>query len=988
MSASPVSWIAQVDAPAGALDELAREAAALDLPEEASHALERLLGQGLPAPAQEPAVQRALVRVAYAAPFLLRYAVRRGPRIFDEVLAGLAQEAGLSPFAPETEPAALAGLDEAALLRLLRVWKYDNYLRLTARELLGLQDTATTCALLSDIADTLLRVAYRWAFTQQARRRGLPVCEETGAPVGGLVLAMGKLGGRELNYSSDVDLIFVHQAETRWAAVGPEDAPPLDPAQDAGAYWNAWAVLAAQAAAREPALSAQEFHNNVVRHAMSLVSQQTADGIGFRTDADLRPMGRGGQLSTPLGLMESYYDLHGRQWERTAMIKARAVDGPPGLWQQVQELVRPFVYRRYLDFAALEGIALIKHDINRHHGAGLDEDIKLGRGGIRENEFFVQALQLLYGGRNPALQVTGHAAAVERLGQAGVMEPDEGRQHLADYWLLRGLENRLQMVQEAQTQTLPPPGAERTRVLHDFAPDFPSRQPAAEGALAEARARIARRFDDLWQGMAGEELPDPETWRTVVRRHTGEDQHDALLARINELINQLMRTRAGERCVFKLTQLLMRPELYRQGTANAFPRWLEFMEQIGNRTTLYNLIEANPAIIGWVGLIFAEGGQHAQQLIRHPEFLESFLSLGDGRSGSAAIFDGVFRRSRDEEEFILELQITKAQLQLQVLTAYLNDVTSHAHWTQLADVADGTIAACTRFAWRATVARLGVPQGAPDEETVHGFSVLAMGKLGSREMRFGSDLDLVLLYREDGTTSTGHSNFEFYTKLGQKLSSLLTSPTQFGRLYELDQRLRPFGDRGLLVPSLGTYAKFLGEAEVWNFQALTRIRHVHGDAALSQELIGDIAAAWQRRAVPRGDVAGAVRTMLERLVAEHRGHTGPDAVSLKYAVGGMIGFEFLRQTEILLGMQQPGAGPPWTPPEQSEMIRALWPAYVDLVDLDECLALHLPRFDHVATMAQMETLAAVQARWRFADVAARVRELEVRVREGFAEVAG
>jgi glutamine synthetase adenylyltransferase len=253
-------------------------------------------------------------------------------------------------------------------------------------------------------------------------------------------------------------------------------------------------------------------------------------------------------------------------------------------------------------------------------------------------------------------------------------------------------------------------------------------------------------------------------------------------------------------------------------------------------------------------------------------------------------------------------------------------------------------------------------------------------------MRFGSDLDLVLLYREDGTTSTGHSNFEFYTKLGQRLSSLLTSPTQFGRLYELDQRLRPFGSRGLLVPSLGTYAKFLEEAEVWNFQALTRIRHVYGDAALSQDLIGDIAAAWQRRAVPRAQVAGAIQTMLERLVAEHRGRSGPDAVTLKYAVGGMIGFEFLRQAEILLGMQQPGDVPPWTPPEQSEMIKALWPVYVDLVDLDECLALHLPRFDHVATMAQMETLAVVQARWRFADVAARTRELEARVREGFEEM--
>lgn len=981
MTAELPHWEQTFAVPAAAARVLEQGLVALDTPPDAVqgllHLLERM-GDAKVAPAVlgEPRVAEALVRLAYVAPFLLRLLAGRPELLAEGALAGLEGDDGLLPWSAYAEPSSVATLDEMALMSALRRWKYANYLRLTARELLGLQPPRVTCRRISDLADGLVRLAHGYAFAQQAARQGLPF-RKRGGPAWAGVVGMGKLGGRELNYASDIDLIFVQEGDDgpcrQLEGLTP---PPLEPsAEGEAAAWAHWAALA-ERAAQAPAGNGTgfDFHNRAARQAVRLLSTPQADGFAFRVDCDLRPNGKGGFLAPNVAFMEQYYLEQGREWERTAMLKARMVAGPESLAQRFGAMIRPFVYRRYLDYSALEGVALVKHDIDRIHRSALDRNLKLGRGGIRENEFLVQALQLLYGGKRPEIQVTGHEAAIERLVQAGVLAPEEGDSVRADYWLLRGVENRIQMVAEAQTHDLPEAPAERTRILHDFAPGFAARQPAVEAALEAARSRTEERFRQLFAGLGEQGFPDTEAWRSAVREHLPPGEQEPVLERLDGLFGHMMDTRLGERCVFKLAKLLGRPEVYRQGTQAAFPRWLDFIEQIGTRNAIYGLIEAHPPVVPWVSHIFAEGGHHADMLMRHPEFLESFFALGEDWRNITGLLGDIAAKAPDEEEFLLELQRAKAQGFIRTLTVYLNDEGYGAHQPLLSDLADATVRACTDFAWRLMCERLGVPAGA-EAGRVEGFTVLAMGKLGSREMRFGSDLDLVFVYRDEGVTSAGRTHNEFYTKLAQKIGALLTSQTQFGRLYVLDHRLRPFGNKGVLVPSLAAYRNYLAPGEsagvdVWNYQAFTRIRPVCGDAALARDLTGLIAETWQQRALPDAEVARQVWQMLGRLVEQNersRRAAGP-AVALKFAVGGLIGYEFLAQAHFLCARRAPGAD--WTPPPPHEIMERLHAAYRDISALDERLSFHESDERHELRPEHCERLAAIGERWRFDEVEA------------------
>lgn len=950
-------------------------------------ALERMADAGTTRSLPDDALAgAALARITCAAPFLLHHAAA-GVAQVAELLAGL-ESPELVPWRRYATPEETPGLDEAEAMRRMRSWKYGAYLRITARNLLGLADTRETCRVISNLAEGLVRLALAWSCQQLVRSQGLPLCADGRVP-GLVVLGMGKLGGRELNYASDIDLILLHDGDdhpVRRAGNFPH--LPIDPGIDDAAYWPRWKQAVRLAAGSdEGRITTGEWHQRAGRQMVRLLTTRTGEGIAFRTDVDLRPEGRSGMLVTPLGLALIYYDVQGREWERTALIKARPVAGDSAVATSFLQAIRPFVYRRYLDYSAMEGIALVKHDIDRHHSGALERNLKLGSGGIRENEFFVQALQLLYGGRMPELQVPSHEEAVRALAKAGVLPQPEAEEILADYWLLRERENRVQMVDERQTQDLPEDEEGRLRVFHDFRPGFPGRLAAAEAALAAARQRTAQRFRGLFRGMAlasGRQAPQAAEWQEALRAHSPPDTVQERLARVDALMNKLMRTRIGERCVFKVAGLLTRPEIYVTGTQPAFPRWMEFLEQIGNRNALLTLLEANPPIVPWVSRILAEGGVHAQPLIRHPEFLESYLGgSATGEQSIRARYQAILERATDEEDFIVEVQMAKAQAQIQILSLCLNDVEPRVYRRQLSLLADETIRVCLEFAWRGLTRRLGLPEGAEKNGAVSGFAVLAMGKLGTQELRFSSDLDLVFVYGGAGTTDRGKSHYEFHTKLAHKLSNLLTAPTQFGRLYELDHRLRPFGNRGLLVPSLPGFLDFLAQADVWNFQAFTRLRPVGGDMALAARLAPAIAGAWSRRAPPRREIAREVHAMLERLVAQHAPPqvTAEPRLALKFSVGGMLGFEFLRQFYFLAERAAPGS--PWAPPEDPEVIQELLPDYDMLNALDERVSFYREAYRHVVTPEDFCRYAAVGARWRFETTASVCRRMEARIEQAF-----
>ena len=947
--------------------------------------LEHLAGHGQGHLLNLPNVAGGLVRLAFAAPFLVRHLkARHGPALENllTMLEGALPGAWPAPDPGRawiTGPLHLAQEDE--MMRWLRIWKYDAYLVLTLRALLGLDAPRATCGAISALAVSLLRAAFQAALVQGVEKFGLPLRRD-GSMGAMCVIGMGKLGGGELNYASDVDVIMLqdgdHQSVRRitppedWAAAWTAPGGWLEPGGDA-AFWAALdelggAVRSGALASEEGRVSGGEFHMRVARAAIRLLGTATAEGIAFRVDTDLRPQGSAGLLVPTLGAMENYYQEMGREWERTAMIKARVIAGQEALGNAFHAMIQPFVYRRYLDYSALEGIAIVKEDINRAHSAVLDSNIKLGAGGIRENEFLVQAMQLLHGGKRPALRVTGHHQAVDRLRAEKLLEAADADAVLEDYWALRAVENRIQMVGEEQTHDLPEHTEDRLRVLHDFQPGFATRMEGALEAMGAVRGRIGARFDQLTTGMGDQEFTATETWREAVRANVPPDQADECMARVDDLYKRLMDTRMGERCVFKLGRLLTNPLVYRQGMQGAFPKWLRFMEQIGNRNALYTLMEAHPPVVPWVSLLFAEGGRHADPLIRHPEFMESFLATGDDWAALNHQMDDLLASTPDEEMFLLELQQIKALWFIRALTAYLHhdgavaDGVDVNHHHLLSLLADATITASARQAWRLTVERHGQPSAGEGE--LAGFAVMAMGKLGSRETRFGSDLDLIFVYREEGETSSGRSHSRFYTRLAQKIGNLLTAPTQFGQLYELDHRLRPFGGKGLLAPSLSAFRNYLegggeGGAEVWNFQAFTRLRFVCGDVTLGEDLEQAIAEAWTRRGAAGLDcptVVAKVREMLERLVAENGTAADSGAPSLKYGLGGMIGAEFLQQAHFLCAHLHQGGR--WTAPPPHEIMEAVLPGYQVLNRLDERLSFHGHDWRHVPTPEQLQALGA------------------------------
>ncbi|MDH4248947.1 MAG: hypothetical protein OEW39_14155, partial [Deltaproteobacteria bacterium] len=765
-SASPhtqmATWSDRFGIHPSALETLRCGMEALGHPEENIQLLEALLNNAsdagiAPEWLEPPHAAEALGRLAYAAPFLVRYLSAHPAALTLGVLDNLEQGPALAPWVLFADPATAADLPEETFIQALRLWKYAGYVRFTARELLGFQTTQSTCREISRLAEGMIRMSFAHAFRRGVLSNGLPLLGPGELAAGGVV-GMGKLGGQELNYSSDVDVIFIQEGTDHpcWTVA---HLPPqtLHPDMDENGFWSLWETLARGMTTGEAGrFSSGEFYNRLARQSMRLLALPTQEGFGFRVDADLRPQGKSGLLAPTLNFMEDYYLRLGREWERTAMLKARLIAGPPRLGTAFSKIIQPFVFQRYLDYSALEGVAIVKHDINRMHQNALKGNIKLGRGGIRENEFLVQALQLLYGGKRPGLQVQGHAATVDALVKEKLIEPEDGQAMLRDYWRLRGVENRIQMVAEAQTHELPPDPAERRRVLHDFHPAFETRLPEVESALEATRERIAGRFETLFRGLGEVGFPEADLWQDAVRAHLPEADLAPSLEFINTLFSGVMTTRMGERCVFKLARLLTLPELYRLGTEPAFPRWLRFMEQIGNRNALYTLIDSNRGIVPWVSHIFSEGGVHAELLMRHPEFLESFFAITESWDDPREHFQTLLANAPDEEAFLLELQSSKAQHQIRILTQYLNPQAPGEHHRLLSDLADAVIEACLRYAWQKVGSRMGFPEGARGEP--QGFAVVALGKLGSQEMRFSSDLDLVFLYRGEGRTDQGRSH--------------------------------------------------------------------------------------------------------------------------------------------------------------------------------------------------------------------------------------
>ncbi|MGA7261244.1 MAG: bifunctional [glutamine synthetase] adenylyltransferase/[glutamine synthetase]-adenylyl-L-tyrosine phosphorylase [Stellaceae bacterium] len=771
--------------------------------------------------------------------------------------------------------------DTAAVMRRLRIAKRRVALVAALAELAGVWSLEQQTAALSRFAEAALGAALRHLL-REAARKGLIVLTAADQPEqdsGLIVLGIGKLGGYELNYSSDIDLIILY-----------------DPAS-------------ARVSARD---GVQSFFVRLTRDLVRMLEAYTGDGYSFRTDLRLRP----DPASTPLAMSVpaalAYYESVGQNWERAALIKARPVAGDRIAARRFLSELQPFIWRKNLDFAAIQDIHSIKRQINAHRGgrkiAVEGHDIKTGRGGIREIEFFAQTQQLIWGGRLQELRVGPTCEAVRRLAQAGRIDPAAAAQLIDDYRFLRRLEHRLQMVDDAQTHALPADraGIERIAVFLGY-----SQTEAFVADLCTHLASVERHYAELFEQAPTLAAPgnlvftgaddDAETLRTLTK--LGFAEPTAVSALVRSWHHGRLRATRSQRAREILTELV--PELLRIFGATPHPdaalrRFDQFLSHLPAGVQLFSLFHANPGLLALVAEIMAGAPRLAERLAQNPALLDRVLTQGffdppPDSAGLVAELDQVMTGVRDFEDTLDRLRRWAGERRFQVGVQLLRRALDGAQaGAALADIAETALAALLPRVEAEFARRHGQVPGAT-------FAVIGMGRLGSREMTVASDLDLILIYdslpgREASDGPQPLPVTAYFARLSQRLISAITAPTAEGRLYDVDMRLRPSGEAGPIASHFDGFARYQSEsAWTWEHMALTRARPVAGDAGLCRRISETIAAVLRSPRDPEQlliDVAA-----MRRRVAEE--NPRPSPWDLRNRPGGLIDLEFTIQYLLL-----------------------------------------------------------------------------------------
>jgi glutamate-ammonia-ligase adenylyltransferase len=769
-----------------------------------------------------------------------------------------------------------ASLDRPALMQTLRLFKRRVALLVAVADIAQWWPLERITAALSDSAEHTLAAAVRHLLAAAAARGEIALADAAAPSHSGfIVLGMGKLGARELNYSSDVDLIILFDEERiRYSG------------------------------RRSPG----QFFATLAQELVRMMAERTGDGYVFRCDLRLRP----DPASTPPALAVrsalAYYESAGQNWERAALIKARPVAGDIAAASAFMAELRPFLWRKNLDFAAIQDIHSIKRQINAYRGGGriavAGHNIKLGRGGIREIEFFAQTQQLIWGGRFAALRAPATCAALEALAAAGRITPETAAELIAAYRFLRTVEHRLQMVEDAQTHTLPTDAAGLARIATFLGyPSVETFSAQLMRHLGAVESRYAALFEEAPSLAAAGNLvftgaeDDPETLKTLAG--LGFAKPPAIAAMIRGWHHGRYRAMRSQRARELLTELV--PALLRAFGASANPdagllRFDQFLARLPAGVQLFSLLSKNNALLDLIAEIMAAGPRLADHLAGHPGLLDAVLSRGffdplPARSELAGELDHLLDAARDYQD-VLDLARRwvgerKFQVGVQLLRARIDGNGAGFAFADIAEVAISGL--LPRVAAEFAKGRGTVPGG----ELV----VLGLGKLGSREMTVTSDLDLILVYAaperieaSDGARPMPVSTY--YARLCQRLINALTAVTPEGNLYDVDMRLRPSGANGPLASSLTALRRYHGElAWTWEQMALTRARVVAGPAALGDEamaVVHDVLARPRQAALLAKEAADMRRRMAEQ-------HKSPPIWEVKHRRGGLIDIEFIAQ---------------------------------------------------------------------------------------------
>lgn len=857
----------------------------MDLPDPLAHLLERQLDrlrsaapQGVTALATQPGAKSRLARLLLASDYALERLCRQPQALAQLETRGAALV--LKQEAPQDWPTAL------------RRHRHDESVRLIYRDVNGIDTLEDTLAATSQLAERCLVAALEAARVGMEREHGVPRSAE-GEPQQLVVFALGKLGGGELNFSSDVDLVF------GFPASGHSDGSrELDN--------NAW-------------------FQRLGQRLIQLLADIDAEGMVYRVDMRLRPFGKAGRLALSFAAMEQYFQREGRDWERYAWIKARPVAGDTIQGARFLETLRPFIYRRYLDFGAIEGLremkAMIEAEVARKER---EADLKLGRGGIREIEFIVQLQQLIRGGREPELRVCGLLPALARLRDRGYI-PDRSAASLAlAYRFLRQLENRVQMLREEQTHELPEDELDRARlafglgfadwdelsatlehhrdtVASEFARVFEARQ---RTALAGAQATAAQ-LVPIWRNPAATDAADQ-------LERAGFADGVTLANRLQEFSRLPVLPTLSARTRTRLDRVL--PVLLATAATSAAPdvvaeRGLALVQAVLRRSSYLALLDEQPAALARLVEVLAASRWMAERLCAHPLLLDELLDVRADASPPTRDEVGVALARElaalpvdDTEARIHALNEFRQGFAFRIARAHLIDRQPAPECTrQLAFVAEAVVGAVLSMAIDDVSRRHGPLPGA-------GLAAVAYGSFGGKELGLDSDLDLVFLHHgtQGGLESAGERPLEaarYHSRVVQKIVALLAMPTLAGSLYQVDLRLRPDGAKGLLISSVDSFATYQRErARTWEQQALVRARVVAGDPSVAQifnQIREQVLCAPRETKI----VLAEALAMRVRMRAELDRSTD-GRFDLKQGEGGLVDLEFLLQAGVLAHAQR------------------------------------------------------------------------------------
>ncbi|MCB5363279.1 bifunctional [glutamate--ammonia ligase]-adenylyl-L-tyrosine phosphorylase/[glutamate--ammonia-ligase] adenylyltransferase [Pusillimonas sp. CC-YST705] len=782
---------------------------------------------------------------------------------------------------------------DAAIRRTLRRLRQRVFYTLMVRDIGGMAPFTEVVQATTYLADLAVGLAYRHTMEDLSQTYGKPIDPDTGLPQEMLVLGMGKLGGKELNVSSDIDLIMLYGNEGETTG--------------------------------RRRISHHEFYGRLTQRMMPLLSEPDADGQVFRTDLRLRPDGDGGPLAWSLEALEHYLISQGREWERYAWLKARHLPGrafedsqPVQQWEDVENLRRPFVYRKYFDFDALAALRALRERIREdwqrkvltRTGIEATHNVKLGDGGIREIEFIVQLNQLIRGGRQPSLQQRGLLKALHKQKAAGVLPAEVADGLEQAYLFLRRTEHMLQYREDQQTHLLPTQSEQWEALARAMGL---SRQ-TFEDSLARHRQFVHQVFRNAFRlaGMGEDEESGSQSRSTeadlgsdtpleeLLRQHLG-DQAAAMSERIKVMLDGQRVRKLSNNSRARLDALL--PAAVEAAAATGNPaqtlsRLLELIERIAQRSAYLALLTEYPNTLARMARLMDASPWASQYLTQYPLLLDSLIEWRSLMAPldlaaqaeqlradleACVLPDG----SPDVEQQMNLMRDVQHQVSFQLLAQDLDGSLSvEALADQLSALADLFLETTLERVWPPIRARH------PEAPEKPKFAVIAYGKLGGKELGYASDLDLVFVYDDPNPEAP-----DYYTKLARRATSWLTTLTSSGRLYEIDLRLRPDGDAGLLAVSLEGFEQYQRtQAWPWEHQALTRARFVAGDAALGERF------ETLRREIlllPR-DLSALRAEVIQMRAKIAAGHPNRSKLfDIKHDPGGMVDVEFITQFLVL-----------------------------------------------------------------------------------------